>query len=385
MNTSCSFAKTRRVTLVSVAMASLIMRIAVVVLSLLGALVSCQHAPPTPDLGRFPFVPKMDALVERHGFVPLRYKHLEKGEAEIRVWTSGLTRQGHILQFKGDTGLAMYLDQWADEGIWRTDVANKPLVPRRACNWPSLLARLESYGVFELPDADDIPRAPSKGTLDRVMVDGYSVHFEVAKPGFYRTYSYANPTHDPRDPALKPYMDQVLKITQAIRLEFHSPMSSYGERFPQEIGLNQVVLARRGNRVGAFKITDFEFSDSGEESSGELAYEWESLWLTDELERAEDTRQTGTGMFRWNETKAAVPPITVRFSWFEVDLWVLKSGVARVYYPDPDSLEYGQLDRQAVAITELTDFNQIDYLSDDHQYKSAHFDYPRPCDGDVRR
>ena len=321
---------------------------------------------------------QFDTLATSNGLEPLRTKHLKKSQAEIRIWYGGHFTTGVILQFEGSNGRMVYVNDKSRIAGQSTVTTDKH--PRLACDWPSLLSRLDSLDVFDLPDQAGIPRKPRE--LTRIMLDGMTVTFEVAQRGRYRTYSWSNPNHESEYPELEPYRQQLLKIFQVVETEFDVGRQLTPKYFPAPVELKQVVLARWGYTITAFRFTEWFVRRMDSAGTGRLGLEYRSYHLNDDRSGLRDLPiDRGTQSLEWqNSSGPLTPELTLDFEGVTVRVWPKFDGRMQLLYPNPRTLAFHPVDVAPLAVTDKYSFDEVDVLDPKWNFQTAFNEYTPPCD-----
>jgi hypothetical protein len=347
---------------------------------LLAGCTSPQTSTEQPVLGPAnPTRARIDELAGRFGYEPLRTKRLKQGQAEIRIWHHGLSLSGEILQFDGVDGRMTTINDF-HPALGHGDNAGKQQRPRLACDWPSLLARLESLDIHELPGQANLTHALADTHYFNSR--NFTFVFEVARQGQYRSYAYTDPIQGPPDPEPSlPDRQQVLKIFQLIETEFDVPHQVSPGYFPEPLQKNQVVLARTGASITLFRFTDITQSKVEHTSYGhiELAYRvvFPAGLATSELE--EQPRIEGGRHIECHEPyerallELGIPSALVKACpRADGSLWLL--------YPNPRSLAYKPWEVAALAITDKFSFDEVNVLDPKWNFQTAFNEYTPPCD-----
>lgn len=130
------------------------------------------------------FFKSINQRTESSGLKPLRESVLPDGSCEIRLWAGfGLQpfpRGGHPLE---GIVLRKLNDRYSGVHFPRSPKRHSLKPPS---GWPEFWGRLESAGIYDLPDASGLDGY-------KPVPDGISYVVEVKRDGEYFTYMYGNP------------------------------------------------------------------------------------------------------------------------------------------------------------------------------------------------
>ena len=194
----------------------------------------------------------VDRLTEAAGLKPLREARPRAGVTELRVWVGfglqslrGLRLRREGEQWSGQHLTARYVPTEPNRPARRSDPLKASAEPvRPASGWDHLWRELDRLGVRTLPDGGTV--------YDNRTRDGVGYLFEVLTPDGYRAYLYSNPDQSRVKEAVAVAKIMFL-LTRELGVEslYHPPTA-----FHQYVSDGQVVLLRRGDAYGAFRLVD---------------------------------------------------------------------------------------------------------------------------------
>jgi hypothetical protein len=184
----------------------------------------------------------MDEVVASAGLRPLKDTPLSSGNRELRIWFGGglwWPQDLFRFQIKNGSVKGQWIRYWsvaidedgppeaADFGavmgydlegqcdairtVDRTAVCIARFTKRP--DWNALLGKIESEGVWTLPDGGELPKEHFPNGMQVVVNDGYGMTVEARDGTNYRRYAYDNPEMRKED---------VAKHAAAITAAFHA-------------------------------------------------------------------------------------------------------------------------------------------------------------------
>jgi hypothetical protein len=179
---------------------------------------------------RDPHFPSMDEVAASAGLRPLKETSLPSGTRELRLWFGGGIGWPQDLfrfQMKNGSVTGQWIRYWSvavDEDappeaaafgaiveyslagrcdsirtLDRTAVCFARFAKRP--DWNALLEKIESEGVWKLPDEGDLPKEHFPNGMQVIISDGYGMTVEARNGENYRRYGYDNPEHREKDEA----------------------------------------------------------------------------------------------------------------------------------------------------------------------------------------
>ena len=179
---------------------------------------------------REPHFPSMDEVVASAGLRPLKDTPLRSGNRELRIWFGGgFAWPQDLFRFQIKNGVVegQWIRYWsvaidedmppevADFGavvkynlagrcdairtLDRTAVCIARFTKRP--DWNALLGKIESEGVWTLPDSKDLPKEQLPNGMQVIVNDGYEMIVEARDGANYRSYTYNNPESKKQDAA----------------------------------------------------------------------------------------------------------------------------------------------------------------------------------------
>lgn len=196
-----------------------------------------SHTPAIPDsnpgirsLFRDTHFPSMDEVVASAGLHPLKNTSLPSGHRELRIWFGGglgWPQDMYRFQIKNGSVKGQWFRYWSvavdSDGppenaqfpdVLRYDLAGQcdaiRTVDRTAVciarftrrpDWKALLMKIESEGVWTLPDEQSLPKEHFPNGMQVIVSDGYGITVEARDGSSYRSYGYDNPETSKQDAA----------------------------------------------------------------------------------------------------------------------------------------------------------------------------------------
>ncbi|MEM9533218.1 MAG: hypothetical protein AAGA23_20020 [Pseudomonadota bacterium] len=129
------------------------------------------------------------------GFEPIEKLALAEGEEEIRVWRTGYGVEGYVLSKRAGRWSFFHLaDPEAEVAHARFGYRAAEIQP--VCHVGDIIGTITALGVRGLGPPKKEPRcktADGEPCLERVTLDGWSVHIRVKTPDTLQQWDYPNP------------------------------------------------------------------------------------------------------------------------------------------------------------------------------------------------
>lgn len=294
-----------------------------------------------------------DETAKTWGFPAVEDLRLNKGEAEIRVWRSGFSPEGYILQLRDGEWQVYHVGVAAPRRFMQVRYGYTGAKVHPNCPIENVIRALETEGIYDLEGASwpsmCVPDPDGGPCLETITLDGWSARIQTRRGKRTQDHTYDNPSQISEGGRETP--PEMVRVARIVRLlhESLTPKGAY-EYLPhsQNLQVPGVVLVRiKGVYVSAFEIREF----TREKGGGKLTFSAQYFAEEDQGFSVHDTL-TGVGQtLTW--TGAIMPPVDREFLF---DLRTREQGleVNLVVQETDDQLAYELAIPAVKSIDELT-------------------------------